>query len=105
MSFEDLPRAAQYKDLCNQEHVVKFMLLGRKAFWRNEIEELETFIMFSADHKRLLLEQIGSYRLCHRFNGSKRSSGTSACQLPGFDQRLPPSEKAQLRCGTHCHQM
>jgi hypothetical protein len=87
MSFEDLPPTAQYKYLCNQEHVVKLMLLGREVFWRNEIGELETLIMFSADHKRLLLEQIGSYRLCHRFGGSKRSSGNSACQLPGFDQR------------------
>jgi hypothetical protein len=109
MSLEDLAAAAQYEDLCNQEHVVKLMLLGREEFWRNKIGKLETLIIFSADRKQPLLKQIKSYRLCRRFGGSRRSSGISTCGLFGFDRRLlpslPQSEKAQLRRGTHCHQV
>jgi hypothetical protein len=79
MSFEDFQPAAQYKNLCNQEHIVKLMLLHREEFWQNEIKELEKLIMFSADRKWQLMEQIGSYRPCRRFGGSKRLSGTSTC--------------------------
>jgi hypothetical protein len=91
MSFEDFAPAAQYEDLCNQEQVVKLMLLGREEFWRNKLGKLETLIVFSADRKQPLLEEIGSCRPCRRFGGSRRSSGISTCGLPGFDRRLLPS--------------
>jgi hypothetical protein len=58
ISLEDLPPAAQYEDLCNQERAIKLMLLRREEFWRNEIAELETLIKFSADRKSSLLEEI-----------------------------------------------
>jgi hypothetical protein len=48
------------EDLCNQEHVVKLMLLYREEFWRNEIAELKTLILVSTDCKPTLLEQIGA---------------------------------------------